>query len=306
LFGLDALNTRFTLYRYTFDYLPPFAVRSGMLLHLEHQEKQGWGEIAPFPALSRESSAQAQEQLLYALKRMREGKELPSPLFPSVAFGLHTACSYPGEKRVIPLCALLAGSPKDILAKAQMCLRAGYTCAKLKIAGMSPELAIELIRILSSHFLLRIDANRAFTWEEAMRIAAAIQGLNVDYIEEPTHQIDRLEDFPYSFALDESLPEFSRFPENPHFKAIIFKPSVSFGLHLPQDKLRILSSACETGVGIAGIAALSSSASPVGVDTYRFLPRDVLSSPLDFSQGVLHLPDALCVNTDGLEVIAHG
>ena len=98
-------------------------------------------------------------------------------------------------------------------------------------------------------------------------------------------------------------------PKSDQFKAVIWKPTVMSQesiLARAQGKKLILSSACESGVGILGIASLASTSDPVGLDTYRFLKRDVLSTPLDFSKGILECKGPLHVNTARIEEIAHG
>jgi O-succinylbenzoate synthase len=292
---MDAI-AMFRLYRYTLPYDPPFPERSGLLLFDQHTKM--WGEIAPLPGRSRETLAQAQEQLVDVLN----GKPSES-LFPSVAFGLFCARQTPTQK-TLPLSALLAGSPEQILDRARIAWAQGYTSAKVKISHLSLETAAELIQQLRTLFCLRVDANRAFSFKDAMQLCEKCGGHGWDYIEEPTYELDRLKDFSYPFALDESLLEMQELPDTPYFKAIVWKPSV---MHFPniQKKKLILSSACETGVGILGIASLAMTLPeihPLGLDTYRFLPQDILSARLDFSTGSLSTT-SMQVNTDLLQEI---
>jgi hypothetical protein len=100
-----------------------------------------------------------------------------------------------------------------------------------------------------------------------------------------------------------------RLPKNDQFKAVIWKPTVMTQESIMtriQGKKCILSSACESGVGILGIASLASTSEPVGLDTYRFLKSDVLATPLDFTKGTLHFTGPLQVNTALLEEVARG
>jgi hypothetical protein len=63
-----------------------------------------------------------------------------------------------------------------------------------------------------------------------------------------------------------------------------------------QDKKKpiVLSGAFESGVGIFQIASfiqrLSLPLLPLGIDTYRFLKKDLLQSPFIFSGGKICLP----------------
>ena len=293
VFGMDVIN--FTLYHYELPYRAFFPKRQGLLLHLIHSSGEGWGEIAPLPSRSKETLSQAKEQLLSHLTNKNS-----SPLFPSVHFGLSSALSPKSESVSIPLSALLAGTPNEILAQAEQVLAKGFCSAKVKISGLTLKEASLLLKQLCSSFLLRIDANRAFSFQEAVELCADIP---FEYIEEPTYEIDKLATFPFPYALDETLLERS-IPDNCH--TIVHKPSIR-GPLLP-DRRFVLSSACETGVGITHIARLCAKHCrevPCGLDTYRFLENDILETPLNFSSATLLIPEELRVNTTLLNTIAH-
>lgn len=292
--GMDLIN--YTVYRYRLPYHPPFSLREGLLLHCVHSRGEGWGEIAPLPGRSRETLQEAQAQLLQILGT----KQLPSKLLPSVSFGLWSAMHVFSETPTVPLAALLAGSAEEIVAKAEEAHAQGFRSVKVKISDIA---AKELLHSLAERFALRIDANRAFSFQEAV---ALCDQCPIEYIEEPTYEIDRLESFPFPYALDETLLEQDA-PEN--CQAIVYKPTV-LGWPMPvYNKRCILSSGCETGVGIVHVARLAAMLAPgvaCGLDTYRFLEKDVLRTPLDFSSGVLHLPQQLDVDTSALSLIADG
>jgi O-succinylbenzoate synthase len=292
--GLDLIS--YTVYRYRLPYRPPFSQREGLLLHCVHSRGEGWGEIAPLPGRSRETLLEAQQQLLEILS----SKQQPSKLHPSVSFGLSSALHVFNETPTIPLAALLAGTAEEILAKAEEAYAQGFRSAKVKISDLSSK---KLLPSLAARFALRIDANRAFSFKEAIDLCTQCP---MEYIEEPTYEIDKLERFPFPYALDETLLE-KHVPANCH--AIVYKPTV-LGCPMPSyNKRCILSSACETGVGIvhvARLAALLAPGVPCGLDTYRFLEQDVLQTPLDFSSGNLCLPQELHVDTSIMDRIADG
>jgi o-succinylbenzoate synthase len=291
MFGMDVVN--FTLYHYALSYHLFFPKRQGFLLHVIHSAGEGWGEIAPFPGRSQETLIQAQEQLIAHLENKNR-----APLFPSVHFGLSCALS-PRKKSVsIPLSALLLGNRDAILAKAETAFNQGYRSAKIKVSGLELKEASVLLKQLASSFSLRVDANRAFSFEEAVDLCADIP---IEYIEEPTYEIDKLETFPFPYALDETLLERS-LPDNCH--TIVYKPSI-LGPPAEANKRFVFSSACETGVGIVHIAHLFKDRA-CGLDTYRFLENDILHTPLDFSTGTLLTPEELHVNTSLLTKVAHG
>lgn len=290
------------IFRYKLAYDPPFPERKGLILYDE--ENQSWGEIAPLPGRSLETLEEAENQLFDVLR----GKPTPS-LFPSVAFGLSCMQNKRKESKKIPLCALLSGDSTQILMKAALYKKQGYTSAKLKISSLPFEEAVELIEHLRSLFYLRVDANRTFSFQDAIALFERCGASELDYIEEPTFELHRLEEFPFPFALDESLLELDTLPITPHFKTIVCKPSVtSVAKWVNSSKRIVLSSACETGIGILGIASLAASFSeilPLGLDTYRYLPQDILIPPLDFSTSNLSLAHPIQVNTDLLQAVTH-
>lgn len=303
--------TPFKLYRYTLDYKPPFSKRSGLLLRIFDYHAPGWGktqrwgEIAPLPGRSQETLAEAEEQILAIMRG-----EKPQYVYPSIHFALYCVQN-PPPPTSIPLSALLAGTPEQIIIKAREAVTQGYTSAKIKISGMLFETAVDLIEQLRPLFRLRVDANRAFSFKDAMKLCEKCGAHGLDYIEEPTYELDRLEEFCYPFALDESLLEMKTLPVNPYFKALIWKPSVMHRdaiLPLATNKEVILSSACESGIGMLGLASYAATLKkvhPVGLDTYRFLNDDVLYSKHDFSKGHF-LPVTMYVNLNQLKEIAYG
>ena len=305
---MDAIN--FRLYRYDVSYAAPFSQRSGILLQLFRNGKESWGELAPFPGRSKETLSEALEQLLSILKN----GSTPAQVYPSVSFALFSAYAAPFFSKHFPLCALLAGSVEQILHKAERACVQGYTCAKVKIAGLDKQTACLLLKELRPYFSLRVDANRTFSFQEALAFCEDAEAHAWEYIEEPTYELDKLEHFPFSFALDESLLDLKALPQNPKCTTLILKPSIIGGhdaclRYTTQNKRIILSSACETAVGILGIAALASSLdiqTPLGLDTYRFMQDDLLLYPLDFSTAQLRVPQQICVNTSQLREIAYG
>jgi O-succinylbenzoate synthase len=305
---MDAVR-EFILYKYRLKYTSPFPTREGLLLRVFTDTEERWGEIAPLPGRSLETVVQAQEQLLHVLKISNENKifGIDVSLFPSVSFGLYSV-STPLAQASLPLSALLAGVPEQIFSQAETAYTQGYTSAKLKIAGLSLETAKAIIEQISRYFRLRIDANRALSFQEALSFFETVPTEKIDYIEEPTYELDQLIHFPFPFALDESLLELKELPKSPYLKGLVWKPSV-LGVSYSKEKSVFFSSACETGIGIVHIASLAAGMSkiyPLGLDTYRFLSHDVLASPLDFSSGQLHLPRSFNVCTEDLQEIAHG
>ncbi len=328
----------FDLYGYSLPFTRPPTLkgrslrrREGLLLRLAGDDgSEGWGEAAPLPGFSAESKGEAAEQLRRLAGSMmgREatedwvdpdgefGRELDR-VAPSVRFGFELAvwnlyaassgkalpelvASHP--RAVVPVNALISGSPEEALGEARRMRDTGYPSVKLKVGARTVAEDAALARALGEELgegvSLRLDANRAWGYEEA---AEFVHGAaRFEYVEEPLADPARLPEFVGEFgvpvALDESLvgmgPE--ELEENSYARAVALKPTLLGGisrtLRVAERALRlgvtpVVSSAYESGVGTAALIALAASVAerpvPAGLDTYRSLAEDVLEELLD-------------------------
>ncbi len=326
------------LYRYALPLDPapeikgkPLRHREGILLRLTGDGIEGWGETAPLPGFSHESQEEAIRQL-WDIKPALMGLDhsnwmddcLQSVLdpftpAPSVRFGIELAASNlyaaargktlpevlgprPGMK--VSLNGLLTGSRDDILKEARGMISTGYRAVKVKVGRGSIEEDASLIRavagILGGSVSLRLDANRAWGFEEALEFARATEGCRYEYVEEPLSdptQLLRLVDSTgLSVALDESLAALDpdTLGEHRYARAVVLKPTLLGGikhtLRLAEQAQSlimtpVISSAFETGVGTLGLTSLAACISggeiPVGLDTYRRFTTDVLEPRLE-------------------------
>ncbi len=65
----------------------------------------------------------------------------------------------------------------------------GFTTHKLKGGHFAPEHDLEVLKALAAEFpedLLRLDPNSVWSVEEAVRIGRAVEGINIEYLEDPT------------------------------------------------------------------------------------------------------------------------
>ncbi len=329
---------RFDLYRYGLPLSRPLTLggitlyqREGLLLKLSGDDgSEGWGETAPLPGFSLESQGEAASQLrrlagsIIGCDVMEEwvdpygefGGELDR-VAPSVRFGfelavwnLYAASSgrtlpevvTPFPRAVVPVNGLLAGSPADVLVEARRMRDEGYRSIKLKV-GTSPvaeEVALvgALGEELGEGISLRLDANRAWGYEEAAEFAGGTAGVRFEYVEEPLADPARLPDFVREFgvpvALDESLVGKELEELEAFAVAFVLKPMLLGGI---SRTLRVagrahrlgvtpvISSAYESGVGTAALVALAAGIGdrpvPAGLDTYRAIAKDVLETPLN-------------------------
>lgn len=191
---------------------------------------------------------------------------------------------------------------------------AGYEAIKLKVGGLSVEEDISLVRevrsVIGESVSLRLDANRAWDFEEVLRFARGVEGVGIEYIEEPLADPDGLKEFAsvcgIPVALDESLagmaPEM--LVEHGYAGAVVIKPTLLGGI---SQALRmasrareigarpVISSAYETGVGTAALVALTAGIgeTPAGLDTYRRLAEDVVERRLPLPAPRLDVRDAV-------------
>jgi O-succinylbenzoate synthase len=296
-----------------FSYSIPFShadkMRKGLILEIKGGNEQiGWGEIAPLPNWSMETLDLAQKQIQELLSECKNGEfDLKNkPLYPSVRFGLESSLSQLEDDLSsfsLPLNGLLQGPPEEILEKAKELKAQQIGTAKLKVSSLSFQEAKELIDCLKDHFTLRIDVNRAWSYEDSVKFFSLFSPDAFEYIEEPTYDLDRLKDVFFPFALDESLKEL--LPDcldYPFLKAVVIKPTLWGDLSLlssikDRDIKIVLSSCYETGVGLFSIAKIAKKLSLLshahGLDTGRYLTRDIVSPALLLSQGHIHFPSYL-------------
>src|ERR687897_229826 len=311
---------RFDLYRYSLPFSRPLTLgsitrfqREGILLRLSGDDgSEGWGETAPLPGFSVEGLVDATAQLR-RLAASIVGREVKQDwvdpygevgrgldrVAPSVRFGLELALS---PRSVVPINGLLAGSSAEVLEEARNMRDAGYSCIKLKVGTRAVAEDAALVRALGEDLgegiSLRLDANRAWGYEEAAEFVGGTAGVRFEYVEEPLADPARLPGFVREFrvpvALDESLVgmEPERVEET-FAVAFVLKPTLLGGIsrtlrvagrgpHLRVTP--VISSAYESGVGTAALVALAAGIGdrpvPAGLDPYRAIAEDVLETPL--------------------------
>ena len=311
---------------------PPLTTREGALLRLDDGGGAvGWGEAAPLPGFSRETLDEAVAALRVARKGIAELElsddealsqqlarwELPPSARCAVegaVWSMQAATDgqtlperlTPTPHTEVPLNGLLIGPAERVLDAAARLRAAGYRAVKLKVGRRPLAEEIDLVRgvaeVLGREVGLRLDANRAWTFGEAVDFAAGIAGVEIEYVEEPLAEPARLPAFAAEtglpVALDESLTEMP--PEalagHGYACAVILKPPLLGG---PLTELRwarqalalgqapVLSSAVESGIGVglclALAAGLGARAVPAGLAPYRHLAADVLAPPLDLA-----------------------
>jgi O-succinylbenzoate synthase len=292
--------------------------RSGYLIRMTSDRgATGWGDIAPLPGFSAEKLEDTRDQVFH-LKSSIQEVEVPetwSPLIDDFPPLVHTSdCSsavrFAIELALWNLCldtvrssatlkdeqscrqlvflnGLLTGTEDEIVNQASQLTRSGYRAVKVKVGGKLLEedirLTLKVREVIGNETLLRLDANRAWSLEDAVSFGKG--GIPV--------------------ALDESLLEhpFERLAKIQGIKAIVLKPTLLGGFRASSrlaHKARqfglqpVVSSSFETGVGIAGLARLAAAVSmdiPVGLDTYRWLATDIVLPMIETQKGYIDLEE---------------
>lgn len=275
--------------------------RDGLLVRLEENGAQGWGEIAPLPGFSAESLEEATDAALAWLNIWRQGADAALPDLPSVAFGLSCAQAElsgalpdSADYRAAPLCtgdpdelfALLSGMPGEKVAKIKVGL---YEAVR---DGMVVNLLLEAIPDLS----LRLDANRGWTPLKAEQFARYV---NPDYrpriafIEEPCKTREQSRAFAaqtgIAIAWDESLREADFVMQaEPGLSAVVIKPTLTGSLARVREQVAaahaqgltaVISSSIESSLGLTQLARIAAWLTPntiPGLDTLSLMQAQLV------------------------------
>ncbi len=257
----------------------------------------GVGECAPLPQLSCDDFIDYAERLTAVCRAIEEtGKvdwEQLRP-YPSMTFGLETAfrhfergsyalwdTPFAAGKAGIPINGLIwMGSYQEMREQIEAKIKAGYRCIKLKIGAISFEEELALLSMIQKQFTataleLRVDANGAFTPEEALEKLQQLAQLDVHSIEQPimAGQWEAMRELcvktPLPIALDEeliginSVDEKRRLLETIRPQYIILKPSLHGGWRGCEEWIEIakqlhigwwITSALESNIGLNAIA----------------------------------------------------
>ena len=314
-------------------------VRGGLLLRLEDDAGHvGWGESSPLPGWYGGISLSGGERQLRLLCNWMIGHNVPSEIVrldgalaawfkpprpaPSVMFGIETALiNLIGAAENKPPARLMTAQPSesvlvnglildnaDVTQAARTFKRLGYRAVKLKVGRHDMQTDVQrtqdVYHELGDSVPLRLDANRLWTFEQALEFAAAISDCRLEYIEEPVDDYTRARQFAgrsgLPVALDESLIVMKpgELDYRPYLGALILKPTLLGGLEKTaklarmarSQKIKVVISSCfESSVGIAALiqlaAAYGTFNTPAGLDTIDWFEHDLLSDPLNMTNG---------------------
>ncbi len=300
--------------------------RDGLLVRLRNAlGAAGWGDIAPLPGFSREDISQASDaaKALLAHAPSADSSELAESARrapASVAFGIETALMnlkaflpWPGVTRaeIVPVNGLLSGSLVEVESKTRRLIADGYHTLKLKVGRESVEEDLEKVaavrRIAPHPAKLRLDANQAWEFGDAIEFGKSAAQYEIEHIEEPLKDNVRLEEFyrrtSVSYALDESLCGMEPDVIGPRegMTALVLKPTLLGGIGkslqfarraLASGLTPVISSSFESSVGLLALANIASAVAPdipCGLGTDSWFVEDLLRFPITIKQGSAHL-----------------
>ena len=303
-----------------------YTTRTIWLVHLTDGERTGMGECAPLPDLS----CDALPDEVYESKLNSFCQDLCQTgdidvdalrPYPSMLFGLETALlsltvpepvegSAPelverlfdtpfgrGEEG-IPINGLVwMGRYDEMLQRMEEKLEKGFRCVKLKIGAIDFDQELDLVKRIRDRFSfheveLRLDANGAFKYEEALYKLELLSQYAIHSIEQPIRQgqwaymAELCRESPLPIALDEELigvndPEMKSHMLNiikPRY--IILKPSLHGGMMGCREWIE---TAKQQGIGSWITSALESN---IGLNAIAQFASDVYGPQIRMPQGL--------------------
>ncbi|KAL9420499.1 hypothetical protein AB3S75_038135 [Citrus x aurantiifolia] len=190
----------------------------------------------------------------------------------------------------IKICALIDSnkSPVEVASIATTLVEEGFTAIKLKVARRADPIkdaeVIQEVRKKVGHRIeLRVDANRNWTYQEALEFGFLIKDCDLQYIEEPVQNeediIKYCEESGLPVALDETIDKFQKDPLNmlekyahPGIVAIVIKPSVIGGF----ENAGLIARWAQRHGKMAVVSAAFESGLAQGLGTYQWLKEDNL------------------------------
>lgn len=294
-----------TFSKYNLIFKRPSGTSRGILtqketffLTLTQGDKKAVGECGLFKGLSADDTPFYMEKLSWLVQNINLPKDtlMESLLqYPSIVFGLEQALiclnspssdllfpsPFTSSSKGIPINGLIwMGSADFMKEQIKNKLKEGFSCIKMKIGAIDFETEYSILKQLRKEFSpsdieIRVDANGAFSFYDALEKLDRLSKLSIHSIEQPIRQNQRRQMSelcrlsPLPIALDEELigvfskSEKQRLLEDikPHY--IILKPSLHGGFSGCEQWIELanqmnigwwVTSALESNVGLNAIA----------------------------------------------------
>jgi o-succinylbenzoate synthase len=300
---------------------------------LEENEQKGIGECGILRGLSTDDRPDYEQKLHWACQNIHLGEQkLWDELieFPSIQFGLEMAfLSLKSENPFVLFPSDFTENTKsisinglvwmgdEVFMKAQIedKIKQGFSCVKLKIGAIDFDKELDLLRFIRANFdegviEIRVDANGAFSSNEALFKINQLAGFKLHSIEQPIkkNQTDMMSVLCKStsipIALDEELIGVFSIEEKENLlqkikpQYIVLKPSFIGGIRGTLEWISLaekynigwwITSALESNIGLNAIAQFTftlNTIMPQGLGTGSLYTNN-FDSPLTVSDGQL-------------------
>jgi O-succinylbenzoate synthase len=246
----------------------------------------------------------------------------PFTLFPSMFTEGQDAISING--------LVWMGNPDFMMQQLEEKLASGFHCIKMKIGAIDFDAEMGLLKLIRSRFreseiTIRVDANGAFTPQNALQKLEEISKYQVHSIEQPIQQgqwqemAQLCEQTPLAIALDEELiglynsAEKSQCLDTIKPQYIILKPALIGGFQSSREWINLatekninwwITSALESNVGLNAIAQFTytlGNKMPQGLGTGSLYTNNI-EAPLEIKKGHLWCNTSTSWNTNDLKL----
>ncbi|HEX8017118.1 MAG TPA: o-succinylbenzoate synthase [Flavobacterium sp.] len=329
-----------TYHKYMLKFKRPSGTSRGVMTEketwfivLEENGKKGVGECGILRGLSADDREDYEEKLNWVCQNIHLGETvLWDKLleFPSIQFGIEMAflslksenpyLLFPSDftnnsKSIVINGLVWMGEEAFMKEQIEEKLHQGFTCIKLKIGAIDFQKELELLRFIRTHFTpdqieIRVDANGAFSLNEALDKIIQLSGFELHSIEQPIkkNNTDSMaglcKSSPFPIALDEELIGVFSFEEKETLlqkikpQYIILKPSFVGGFRGTREWITLaekynigwwITSALESNIGLNAIAQwtfLLNSKMPQGLGTGALYTNNI-DCPLEVLNGQL-------------------
>ena len=290
-----------------------YTTRKIWLVHLFDSLHEGVGECAPLPDLSCDARPDYGEVLEGFCQSLCETGEIDYEAlrtYPSMLFGLETALlnlqqgdqlfdtAFSRGEVGIPINGLVwMGSYEEMLKRMEEKLEKGFRCVKLKIGAIDFDQELDLVKRIRERFSfheveLRLDANGAFPFEEALYKLELLSQYAIHSIEQPikagqwAYMAELCRESPLPIALDEELIGVNDLEMKSHMlniikpRYIILKPSLHGGMMGCREWIE---AAKQQGIGSWITSALESN---IGLNAIAQFASDVYGDDIRMPQGL--------------------
>lgn len=269
-----------------------------ILYHTDDPSSAGIGECSLFPGLSADDVKGFDDKINQTIERINNGDygtDATLTAWPSINFALETAWRdlramgskilYPSDftegKDSIGINGLIwMNSKEEMIRQIRQKLNDGFSCLKLKIGALDLEDELDVLRFIRSRFPsdeleIRVDANGAFKFEDALEMLKIFSDFDLHSIEQPIRaghpekMAELCECSPIPVALDEELigrhihANRKKLLDIIKPQYIVIKPGLLGGITPCRDWITIanenhikwwITSALETNIGLNAIA----------------------------------------------------